>query len=85
MTALYDDRTIFMCRTRPDDPIAEMIEAFPHWRDQWEQMKLASDFVTTLHMGLLLQQPVFGEARTQRAQRLSNEVLRLIYAGKMVV
>ncbi len=65
--------------------IAEMIEAFPHWRDQWEQMKLASDFVTTLHMGLLLQQPVFGEARTQRAQRLSNEVLRLIYAGKMVV
>lgn len=65
--------------------IAEMIEAFPHWRDQWEQMKLASDFVSVLHMGLLLQQPVCGEARASRMQRLSYEVLRLIYAGKMVV
>ncbi|MBX9885411.1 MAG: hypothetical protein K2X68_10615 [Novosphingobium sp.] len=50
-----------------------------------EQMKLASDFVTTLHMGLLLLQPVFGEARTRRAQRFSHEGLRLLYAGKMVV
>ncbi len=65
--------------------ITEMIEAFPHWRDQWERMKLASDFVNVLHMGLLLQQPVFGEARTRRAQRLSIEVLRLIYAGRMAV
>ncbi|GEN98677.1 hypothetical protein NSE01_05100 [Novosphingobium sediminis] len=65
--------------------IAEMIEAFPHWRDQWEQMKLASDFVNVLHMGLLLQQPVFGEARTRLTQRLSNEVLRQVYAGKLVV
>lgn len=64
--------------------IAEMIEAFPHWRDQWEQMKLASDFVTALHMGLLLQQPVFGEARIKRTQRLADEVLRLVYAGKLV-
>ncbi len=65
--------------------ITEMIEAFPHWRDQWEQMKLASDFVNVLHMGLLLQQPVFGEARTRRTQRLSNEVLRQVYAGILVV
>ena len=64
--------------------IAEMIEAFPHWRDQWEQMKLASDFVNVLHMGLLLQQPVFSEARTRRTQRLSNEVLRQLYAGMLV-
>ncbi len=65
--------------------IAQMIEAFPHWRDQWEQMKLASDFVNVLHMGLLLQQPVFGEARTRRTQRLSYEVLRQVYAAKLVV
>lgn len=65
--------------------IAEMIEAFPHWRDQWEQMKLASDFVNVVHMGLLLQQPVFGDARTRRTQRLSDEVLRQVYAGKLVV
>ncbi len=64
--------------------IAEMIEAFPHWRDQWEQMKLASDFVNVLHMGLLLQKPVFGDARTRRTQRLSNEVLRQVYAGTLV-
>jgi hypothetical protein len=48
-------------------------------------MKLASDFVNVVHMGLLLQQPVFGDARTRRTQRLSDEVLRQVYAGKLVV
>lgn len=64
--------------------IAEMIEAFPHWRNQWEQMKLASDFVSVLHMGLLLQQPVFGDARRRRMEKLADEVLRQVYAGIIV-
>lgn len=63
--------------------IAEMIESFPQWRDQWEQMKLASDLVSVMHMGLLLQQPVYGEARAQRLHKLTDEVLRLIYATKV--
>ena len=60
--------------------IGEMIESFPQWRDQWEQMKLASDLVSVMHMGLLLQQPLYGEARMQRLHTLTGEVLRLIYA-----
>jgi AcrR family transcriptional regulator len=65
--------------------IAEMIESFPQWRDQWEQMKLASDLVSVLHMGMLLQHPVYGEGRTQRLHQLTDEVLRLIYAHKVGV
>ncbi|KPF86640.1 TetR/AcrR family transcriptional regulator [Novosphingobium sp. AAP93] len=61
----------------------EMIESFPQWRDRWERMKLASDFVNVLHMGLLLQQPVFGDARIQRVQTLADGVLRQIYADKV--
>jgi len=63
--------------------IGEMIESFPQWRDQWEQMKLASDLVSVLHVGLLLQQPVFGEERIARIQALAAQVLRLIYSGKV--
>jgi hypothetical protein len=63
--------------------IAEMIKSFPQWRDQWEQMKLASDLVSVVHVGLLLQQPVYGEARAQRLHKLTDEVLRLIYATKV--
>lgn len=63
--------------------IGEMIESFPQWRDQWEQMKLASDLVSVMHMGLLLQQPLYGEARAQRLHTLTDEVLRLIYADKV--
>ena len=63
--------------------IGEMIESFPQWRDQWEQMKLASDLVSVMHMGLLLQQPLYGEARMQRLHTLTGEVLRLIYARKV--
>jgi AcrR family transcriptional regulator len=65
--------------------ITEMIESFPHWRDQWEQMKRASDFVSALHMGLLLQQPIYGEERTNRLHALTGQVLGLIYARKVEV
>lgn len=39
MSALYDDRTIFMCRTRPEDPIAEMVEAALEAADQIEPLE----------------------------------------------
>lgn len=61
--------------------IGEMIESFPQWRDQWEQMKLASDTVTVMHVGLLLMQPVHGEERVARIQALLTQVLHAIYAG----
>ncbi|MDF8335337.1 TetR/AcrR family transcriptional regulator [Novosphingobium cyanobacteriorum] len=58
---------------------AEMIESFPQWRDQWETMKLASDFVTVAHMGLLLQRPVMGEARIAAIHALIARVLGGLY------
>jgi AcrR family transcriptional regulator len=61
--------------------IGEMIESFPQWRHQWEQMKLASDFVSVIHVGLLLERPVYGEERIARLHAVTGEMLRLIYAG----
>ena len=60
-----------------------MIESFPQWRDQWEQMKLASDIVSVVHVGLLLMQPIYGEDRVARIQTLMAHVLHTIYAGKI--
>lgn len=59
--------------------IAEMIEAFPQWRDQWEAMKLGNDFVTAAHMGLLLQKPVLGPERLAEVQLLIERVVRSLY------
>jgi AcrR family transcriptional regulator len=59
--------------------IAEMIEAFPQWRDQWEAMKLGNDFVTAAHMGLLLQKPVLGPERLAEVQKLIGRVVRSLY------
>ena len=63
--------------------IGEMIESFPQWRDQWEQMKLANDLVSVAHIGLLLLQPVYGQERIERIQTLTAQVLRLIHSGKV--
>lgn len=58
----------------------EMIEAFPQWREQWERMKLASDFVLAMHMGLLLHRPVFGEgARLERLRTFATAAVRELY------
>lgn len=61
--------------------IAEMIEAFPQWRDHWEAMKLGNDFVTAAHMGLLLQKPVLGAERLAQVQQLIERVMRSLYQG----
>lgn len=58
----------------------EMIEAFPQWEQHWEDLKIASDFTQTVHMGLLLHRPVFGSGeRLDRVQRLTTEAVRRLY------
>lgn len=58
----------------------EMIEAFPQWREHWEDLKLASDFTMTLHMGLLVHRPVFGdETRIERVRRFAAAAVRQLY------
>jgi AcrR family transcriptional regulator len=44
--------------------VSEMTGTFPFWRDQWEAMLQANDFVIAAHMGMLIQRSVMGEART---------------------
>lgn len=60
--------------------IGEMIEAFPQWRDQWQAMKLASDFTMALHMGLLLHRSSFAdEDRVERVRDLAATAVRDLY------
>lgn len=59
----------------------EMIEAFPQWREQWQDLKLASDFTMALHMGLLLHRTSFGdEARVERVRDFAATAVRDLYA-----
>ena len=58
----------------------EMIEAFPQWRQHWDDLKLASDFTQAVHMGMLLHQPVFGVAeRMDRLFHLTMDIVRKLY------
>ena len=58
----------------------EMIEAFPNWQRHFDKLKLASDFTLTMHMGLLLHRPVFGEGdRLENVRRLTSRVVRSLY------
>jgi AcrR family transcriptional regulator len=60
--------------------IAEMIEAFPQWEAHWDNLKLANDVTTALHMGMVLHRPVFGDGeRAQRLQRLATRVVQSLY------
>ena len=58
---------------------AEMIESFPQWQDQWEAMKLGSDFAIAVHSGLLLQAPVLGPERVEKVLRLTIATIRGLY------
>lgn len=53
---------------------SEMIEAFPQWREDWDNLKLANDFTSAVHMGMLLQAPVFGTG--ERLERLRHFAAR---------
>lgn len=59
---------------------SEMIEAFPQWQDHWDLFKLANDFTSAIHMGMLLHTPVFvsGE-RMERLQRFAGRVMQEMY------
>lgn len=60
--------------------IAEMIEAFPQWRQQWQDLKLASDFTMALHMGLLLHRASFDdEEREDRVRHFAAAAVRDLY------
>lgn len=59
--------------------VSEMIESFPQWRDQWETMKLANDFVFCAHMGMSLHNSVIGPERIERINALVSQVLRQLY------
>jgi AcrR family transcriptional regulator len=60
--------------------ISEMIEAFPQWARHWEAFKLASDFTLTVHMGMLLHKPVFGDGeRLELLRRLATRVVQELY------
>lgn len=61
----------------------EMIEAFPQWKDDWNALKLASDFVLSAHMGLLVHEPIFAqEDRIEAIQALIMESVRNLYGEK---
>jgi hypothetical protein len=56
-----------------------MIESFPQWQDQWQAMKLGSDFAIAVHSGLLLHRPVFGPDRIEQVLRLTLDAIRALY------
>ena len=61
--------------------IGEMIEAFPQWRHQWQDLKLASDFTMALHMGLLLHRSSFDDQqRAERVLHFAARAVRDLYA-----
>ncbi len=41
----------------------EMVRAFPEWEHLWDRLQIASDFVSSVHLGLLLNRPVLGEGK----------------------
>ncbi|WP_404481775.1 TetR/AcrR family transcriptional regulator [Novosphingobium sp. BL-52-GroH] len=61
---------------------SEMIEAFPQWgegsgREHWDNLKLANDFTSAIHMGMLLQASVFGTGeRLERLRRFAARTMQ---------
>lgn len=71
--------TIFEPAARRYDAVwtSEMIEAFPQWRDDWENLKLAHDFTSAMHAGMLLHQPIFASAeRIDRLRRFAARTMQ---------
>ena len=59
---------------------AEMIEAFPQWRDHWDLLKLAHDFISAVHMGMVLHAPVFGGSdRMETLRRFAARTMQELY------
>lgn len=59
---------------------SEMIEAFPQWQDHWDLLKLANDFINSIHMGMLLNNPVLGsEGRMEGLRRFTARAMQELY------
>jgi AcrR family transcriptional regulator len=59
---------------------SEMIEAFPQWEDHWDLLKLAHDFISAIHAGMLLHAPVFGAGeRMARLQGFAARTMQELY------
>lgn len=57
----------------------EMIEAFPQWQDDWDRLRLAHDFTSAMHMGILLHAPVLGSGeRIERLQRFTAAAVQAL-------
>ncbi|MBB6124008.1 TetR/AcrR family transcriptional regulator [Sphingobium subterraneum] len=62
---------------------SEMIEAFPQWKDHWDLLKLAHDFTSAVHSGMLLHAPVFGsEGRMERLQHFVARTVQQMYDSR---
>ena len=54
----------------------EMIQAFPQWKERWDMMLLASDFISAAHIGMLVNKPVIDQdGRIDRLRDLLVEVI----------
>lgn len=59
---------------------SEMIEAFPQWQDHWDLLKLAHDFTSAIHAGMLIHAPVFGAGeRMDRLRRFAARTMQALY------
>lgn len=73
---------IFLPAARRYDEVwtSEMVEAFPQWQDHWDLLKLASDFTSAMHMGMLLHAPVFRSAeRMDRLRSFASRTMQELY------
>lgn len=59
--------------------LSEMTGTFPFWRDKWEAMLRANDFVIAAHMGMLIQRAVMGETRTEALSALVARFAATLY------
>lgn len=75
--------THFLPASRRFDKVwrEEMIIAFPRWKERLPQLLLANDFAIAMHMGMLMNKPVFrsGE-RLRRLRALTLKVIKQIHA-----
>ncbi|MFT4056517.1 MAG: TetR/AcrR family transcriptional regulator [Novosphingobium sp.] len=55
---------------------SEMIEAFPQWQEDWANMKLAHDFTSAMHAGMLLHRPIFDDTRLDRLRRFAARTMQ---------
>jgi len=59
---------------------SEMNEAFPQWQDHRDLLKLANDFTSAMHMGMLLHAPVFAsEDRMERLRHFAVRTMQELY------